>query len=220
MNYFKKFLCFSHFESNPRRCNGQWHSTVNMLFCVCGSLCSFFLSVTLCIWFRKHACISAYWYLFHLAYPEGLPVCLRLSQCCKINICCGREAMGVRMLECVIPDRGVGVLVPFLFILDAFSSSAPFLVHLFFSLPALPPKQFTYFPDIRGASVCDWMLMLQLMDEIVQERGQKLDERRSQTSPALQILIYSHSVCSFSPFKKKEHASNRVILGSVLLAHT
>lgn len=59
---------------------------------------------------------------------------------------------------------------PVLFILDTFSSSASFLVHLFFSLPALPPKQFPYFPDINRVSLCGWMPALQLMDEIVQKK--------------------------------------------------
>lgn len=71
------------------------------------------------------------------------------------------------------PDGGLGVLFPVLFTLDTFSSSASFLVHLFFSLPALPPKQFPYFPDIKRASLCGWMPTLQLMDE----KAQKKEER-------------------------------------------
>lgn len=86
----------------------------------------------------------------------------------------------------------MGVLVPVLLTLDTFSSSAAFLVHLFFSLPALPPKQFTYFPDITGASLCIWTPGLHLMDEIVQQRGQKLVPHQPTTS---NINVFTQQMC-------------------------
>lgn len=44
----------------------------------------------------KHACISVYWYLLHLAPPEGPPRVVERS------ICCGREAAGLKMFQCFI----------------------------------------------------------------------------------------------------------------------
>lgn len=100
----------------------------------------------------------------------------------------------------------MGVLLPVLLTLDTFSSSAAFLVHLFFSLPALPPKQFTYFPDITRASLCVGMQMLHLMDEIVQQRGQKLDGRRPSASN-INVFTQQNVLCSSSPLRQSSEAT-------------
>lgn len=105
---------------------------------------------------------------------RGFPVQSRHLSIAKWISTVGENLRELAQSSAPSASWGVGVLVPVLLTLDTFSSSAAFLVHSFFSLPALPPKQFTYFPDITGASLCIWMLMLHLMDEIVQQRGQKL----------------------------------------------